>query len=209
MRKIISYLIVLSFGLYWLATLFFTAPDNYLKIQLFKEDQTFHKFFYQKWGFFAPPPQFNERLYCLVLDKKDSSQVKSFELMQPIIKQKVENAPFNNKADILDYILSNSCMSINNQLVTVKERIEYLEKEQKMSDMEKDSIVRHHLEDTPQFQVLKNYIKEVAKKEKLDKEEYLISFMITNTPIPKFVKRNDEQVKTEELLVYRSVPFAI
>ncbi|CAM1364855.1 hypothetical protein [Tenacibaculum xiamenense] len=209
MKKIYYYFLLLVFSSYWLITFFFNAPDNYIKIQFFQEGDVFSKFFYQKWGFFAPPPQFNEKLYCLVLNKKDSTKVKSFELMQSIIEEKVARAPFNNKADILDYILSNSCISINNQIVELKERVEYLEKKKRLEVHEKDSIINRGLEVTSYYKVLKNYVQEVARKNKVNKEDYLVSFMITNIPIPKFVDRNKDSVHVEESLVYRSKPFDI
>ncbi len=209
MKKIYYYISLLVFSSYWLMTFFFNAPDNYIKIQFFQEGDIFNKFFYQKWGFFAPPPQFNEKLYCLVLNKKDTSKVKSFELMQSIIEEKVEKAPFNNKADVLDYILSNSCISINNQIVELKDRVEYLEKTRKLEPKEKDSILNRGLEVTSYYKVLKNYVLEVAKKKNVNSQDYLVSFMITNTPIPKFVDRNKDSLKVEEALVYRSKPFDI
>ncbi|SED18592.1 hypothetical protein SAMN04489761_4550 [Tenacibaculum sp. MAR_2009_124] len=209
MKKVYYYIILLVYSSYWLMTFFFNAPDNYIKIQFFQEGDAFNKFFYQKWGFFAPPPQFDEKLYCLILSKKDTSEVKSFELMQAIIKEKVDKAPFNNKADVLDYILSNSCISINNQIVELKDRVEYLEKKRKLEAFEKDSILNRGLEVTSYYKVLKNYVQEVARKKNVNSKDYLVSFMITNTPIPKFVNRNKDSVNVEESLVYRSKPFDI
>ena len=125
MKKIISFIILVFFSVYWGATFFFTAPNNYLKIKEQEGGRIFKNFFYQAWGFFAPPPTSNDRLYCIIHKKSDSTKVKVLELIKPVIDQKISKTPFNNKADLLDYILSNNFIGISNKMRNTYEYIEY------------------------------------------------------------------------------------
>ena len=70
MKKITFYAIFIVFILYWFFTLIFVSPKNFIKINLYEEEQIFNTFLFQKWGFFAPPPKYNDRLYYKFEKKK-------------------------------------------------------------------------------------------------------------------------------------------
>ncbi|CAL2094950.1 conserved protein of unknown function [Tenacibaculum sp. 190524A02b] len=205
MKKIVSFVILALFSGYWGITFFFTAPDNYLKISQMEGGRVFKKFFFQKWGFFAPPPTSNDRLYCVIHKKSDSTKVKVLELIKPVIDQKISKAPFNNKADLLDYVLSNNFIGVNDEIRAANELIGYMEKDNGvLNAKEKDSILIKYVEEAPQFKALQVYAKKVAKKNGINEDEHLISLRLTYLPIPKFGERNNESKKMEELLVFQS-----
>ncbi|CAL2083664.1 hypothetical protein [Tenacibaculum sp. 190524A02b] len=204
MKKIISFIILVFFSVYWGATFFFTAPNNYLKIKEQEGGRIFKNFFYQAWGFFAPPPTSNDRLYCIIHKKSDSTKVKVLELIKPVIDQKISKTPFNNKADLLDYILSNNFIGISNKMRNTYEYIEYKDKECAFSEKEKDSILNESVERSPQLKALKKYAKEIAKKNGFKLDEYLLSLRLTYLPMPKFVDRYKTKEENNELLVFQS-----
>ncbi|QKX04834.1 hypothetical protein HN014_07865 [Aquimarina sp. TRL1] len=203
-QKTIYYTTFLVFSLYWGATIFFNAPDNYMKIKLMEEESVFKTFFYQNWSFFAPPPNTNERLYCVIYDKQDSTVAKVLELVTPIIERKVQKAPFNSKDDIMDYVISSSTVSLNNKMVSLNETVSYLETKDTLTEKEKENILIEGVQATGHFNTLLKYSREIALEKGIDLNKYLISLEYAKVPIPKFVDRHKKELELKEELVFKS-----
>ena len=113
--------LILFFTLFYIsATLFFNLPRNYLKIINSKSEAYFHFFLFQRWNFFAPPPNYNERLYYTFKSNADTNLI-VYEVFEPLYKLKSQKAPFNNREDLLDYLLSNSLNSMGEEIYEAKE----------------------------------------------------------------------------------------
>jgi len=201
MFKIIKAGILGIFSAYWLATAFFTLPDNHLNLSLFEESQSFQLFFFQKWGFFAPPPNSNERTYYTFL-KKDEKEHKTFEIVEPITKKKKEDAPFNWKANTIDYVISNSINGINEILYDAQQMRDYEITNVDTSKIEKnyDQFAKNIVQDSPQFQTLVKYAEIVAAKNGINRNDYDLTILITKKEIPKFYKRFEENNNSEIIL---------
>lgn len=124
-RYIFSTLLLGLFLFYGIITLIFITPDNYININLIKYNKNFNSFFYQRWGFFAPPPQSDDRLYYVFKNKKKKSEILIFEVIEPLLKQKHANAPFNSKEDLKDYLISNSIYLITDAIQSIQESIKH------------------------------------------------------------------------------------
>ncbi len=115
-RKLIQSVILLFFSAYWIITFLYCSPENYVRI---KSDGILSKFesvFYQRWTFFAPPADFNFRLYFEYNDK-DSLRLNVYEILKPIARQKQSAAPFNSNEQFIDYIINSSVIEVNEALV--------------------------------------------------------------------------------------------
>jgi hypothetical protein len=108
-------LLALAFVCYWLTTICYVVPDNYLKVRAAPIMTVFETLFYQKWEFFAPPPTFNVKAYAVATLSEPPSTI-TLDLMSEVIKQKKERVPFNTAEDALDYVLFGSAVAINNNL---------------------------------------------------------------------------------------------
>ena len=76
--KISTFLIFLS---YWGITVFFNFPDTSIVIgENYSKYKIFDKYLYQKWQFFAPPPQSNSRLYFTYIFKNKKNQIEKYEI---------------------------------------------------------------------------------------------------------------------------------
>ncbi len=197
------YPVLLVFFMYWMVTIFFNTPENYLKIKLLKVHRVFELFFYQNWGFFAPPPNTNERLYCVVYAKSDTISKRVFELVSPIIKEKIKNAPFNSKADLLDYVISSSIVGITNKIVSFNETFDYMLSEKKIVEKNREFFLIQELQETNHFKTLLKYAKEILRNKGVDLNESLISLELVQLPIKKFVDRNKEK-KIKKYVVFKS-----
>lgn len=106
--KIIKTLILGIFTFWWSANFFFNLPDSSLPIL---ENYGLYKkwdgLFYQRWGFFAPPPDYDDRLYYVYTDLKDSSNVIVYEVFENLHKTRKKQYPFDDELSNLDYIIHN------------------------------------------------------------------------------------------------------
>ncbi|MDC0380312.1 hypothetical protein OAM52_01405 [Flavobacteriaceae bacterium] len=196
MKKVISYIIVGIFILYWTLTIIFVSPKNYITISLYEQEQLFNTFFFQKWGFFAPPPKHNDRLYFKFESKQDSTKFFLYEVIEPLQKRKSKKAPFNSSEDILDYILSSTILSITDGLIAVNESIDY---KKSMNDSLNSNIDlskkinegKKYIQTLPSFQTLKNYGLLIAKKNNVKNiSDYNMTIEIIQVEMPKFADRN-------------------
>jgi hypothetical protein len=184
---------------YGVLTLIFIVPDNYINIQLLEYSNSFNLLFYQRWGFFAPPPKTNERLYYIFENKRDNSKILVYEVLESILKEKYSKAPFNSKEDYLDYLISNSLYSLEEEIIAIKENFNI--EDDKKSYMNKVNIT---LKNTNPYKTIMNYSKYVASEHKINHEDYNVSFKITRIPIPKFIDRNKVASRNIEGLAFDS-----
>jgi len=204
MNKIVKTGMIGIFCAYWLTTVFFTLPDNHLNLSLFKEAQTFHLFFFQKWGFFAPPPTSNERAYYTFIPKI-GEESKTFEIVEPITKKKKQDAPFNWRANTIDYVISNSIIGISETLYEEQQVKNYELTNTDTSSVQKDydKLSKELVQGSAHFKILVNYAKIVAQKQDIELSDYDLSILITQKKIPKFYKRFEKN-NTPEIIIFQS-----
>ncbi|GAA5041462.1 hypothetical protein GCM10011506_43170 [Marivirga lumbricoides] len=193
--KIITIPILGAFIFYWVTTIFFNLPDNYIKLQFIGSEKIFNSSLFQKWSFFAPPPKHNDRLYYS-FHSKDSSNTDTIvlEVVKPIIELKRKEAPFNARYEVMDYILNNSMIQLNDFLVDQRKRIEFnypdsTEKEFIQPLMEFTWNNRDYLK---AIQTLANYGEIVAVKNNIDLNKYHYKFYIVNESIKSFSDRSQK-----------------
>lgn len=210
-RKLVSVIFILIFVFYWCITLIFVSPKNYLNISLLEYSDIYNSFFYQKWGFFAPPPKTNERLYYIFENKMNIKDVKIFEVIEPITIAKSKKNPFNTEEDLLDYVLSNSINNIRETIVNTNEFIEYQENKlkKKFTKKEKEKFYDDEIDNLSRFKTLKNYSKNVAINNNIQIDKYNIKFSISLIEITPFSERKNDNYKCKIQDLYVSKPFNI
>ena len=192
---------------YGITTLIFSVPENYLNISLIEYESGFNSFFYQKWGFFAPPPKANERLYYIFEKKTNNKELIAFEVIEPLLKQKHEKAPFNTKEDLMDYLISNSIHNLTNIISTYRESLDYDTKLAKTesNELEKDKKVNDAVKEVTSFKILLNYSKKIALNNNIKFDDYNVRIKITQIDLPKFMDRyKDNKKDNKEYVVFDS-----
>ncbi|MEM0542917.1 hypothetical protein WFZ85_09820 [Flavobacterium sp. j3] len=205
-RYIFSTLVSGLFLFYGITTLIFATPDNFINISLIEYSEKFNTFFYQRWGFFAPPPQSNDRLYYVFEKKENKGEIIVYEVIEPLLKQKSSNAPFNGNEDLIDYLISNSIYLITDGIRAVRESYEYEAKlkNKKINEFELTKKVNKVIESTKPFKTLLNYSKKVALNNKIEYDDYNVYLKITQTKVPKFIDRYKKNFKENEQLIFDS-----
>lgn len=202
LRYLFSTLISGLFLFYGFFTLLFSSPDNYLNISLIDYSEKFNTFFYQRWGFFAPPPQSEDRLYYVFEKKTNKSEIIIYEVIEPLLKQKYIKAPFNGNEDLIDYLISNSIYLITDGIKSVRESFEYDSKikNKKIDEFELTKKVNKVIKSTKPFMTLLNYSKKIALNNKIAYNDYNVYLKITQKKIPKFIDRYKKKVNEEQLI---------
>lgn len=206
MKNIVTYIIFCFFVIYWSTTFFFTFPENPLNVKSIQLRRVFDSYFYQQWSFFAPPATFNERLYFSYFyhDPATKTQkIRTFEILDPITKEKRKHTPFNKPQDVLDYVISGSVTDIQNNLKEAYDMIKVEDKENKKvsNQEEKTKKVLGIIEKTESFYNLLNYAKVVAKNNNVPTNDTKYKIIITNVAIPKFLYKNTLNKKEENVIL--------
>ncbi|CAM1371446.1 hypothetical protein [Tenacibaculum xiamenense] len=216
MRKTIVFKLIISvFAFYWLTTLLFVSPNNYIKISFLEHQETFDTFFFQKWGFFAPPPKHNDRLYFIFESKKDPKISYMFEVIEKLQERKSSKAPFNSSEDILDYVLSSTLHSISDGLFAVGQSLNYEDEVIDSIQNTLDDRIRkgkEYTQSTANFETLKRYAYVVAKRNNIGNiHDYNLTIEITQLDMPKFAERQKlgNMKKQEEKLIFKSDKIAL
>ncbi len=200
MKLIVYKICFLAFIIYWVITFFFVFPKNPLNVSVTSGKEFFHANFFQTWGFFAPPPNFNERIYLVTTDKKDSS-VSISEFLEPIFAGKHNKAPFNSYHQAMDYIMASSLAGIESNVRMLYNIMNY-EKEfagKTVTDsLAKDSIIKT-IEQSSDFKTLVNYGRKSLLEKKIDPASVNFRIKIVRSIAPQFVDRFKKKMLEEEI----------
>jgi hypothetical protein len=165
-------------------------PDNYLNVNKMKQNIYFDFFFFQRWSFFAPPPKSNDRLYFIFFNSR-KERIAEYEVLETLGKDKQRNAPFNEREQILDYLISNCINSVKDNLRDLQNIINYKTdyEGKQISDSERLNFELKEIERTSDFKSLINYAKLILHTKELMPENPLVQIIITEIEIPQFADR--------------------
>jgi len=185
-------LVFFAFTTYWSATILFILPENYITISLLPYKKAFDTVFFQKWGFFAPPPKYNDRLYYTYFDKSGNSS--TYEVLEPLAKKKSTSSPFNADIELIEYIISNSLNAINGNLHEVfkKNKATTFIETSTLSDKQLDSLNRLIITSSYSYQSIVNYGKYIHEDLDLQHTSNYMIISFGRKNIPKFVNRFGE-----------------
>jgi len=181
-----------------------------------KGEDFFDDLFYQNWAFFAPPPTADNKLYYRFELLSDTSMVRTFEALGPIIEMKREAAPFNANQEILEYILSGTVHNITDGLYSVNRSIDFgsqFTSDSSNSDEDlvakKFNLGKEYVQESNNFITLKNYALLVANRQGLKISEYAVNIYITEVSIPRFSNRDELEFYSsrEEKIIFYSDKF--
>lgn len=186
-------LIIITFVFYWLITLLYVSPSNFIRINFQNQLHLFEYAFSQKWAFFAPPPQRNVRLFY-TYHRQDSTPIITLEVLEYLLEQKKEKQPWNTKEEALDYMVNGSIDSILNTIIRNRKRHQsnYPDSTSVYCELLARGEINASSDNIPAYQTLIKFGKIVAKKnmEETDLSEIAYFKMsIREIKLPKFVDR--------------------
>jgi hypothetical protein len=205
MNKLLSITALFLFVGYWFINVFFNLPDNPIKIQFSKQETAFQSVLFQRWAFFAPPPQFNERLYYYFRSKTDTTRVQIFETMQLICERKRKAAPFNMLEEKQDYILSGSTAELNDFNYRCLEQMKLHDKTTPESELVAAAVAKtwRMRSSLDCMTTLMKYGSWIAASQNID-HNYEMKFLITRHAIPKFMDRNAGKQQAPDIKTFET-----
>ncbi len=202
MKVYIYKILFLLFCAYWLITLFFILPKNPLNLSVQKERDYFQANFFQRWSFFAPPPNYNQRVY-FVYENKLTLKKDIFEIIKPILDKKHSTAPFNFYYQILDYVIASSLINIDGNVKLLQDVFNHENSKVLNKKLLSDSVITQKLvsdiEKTTDFVTLSNYAKKIATENNLDIKNTSYQIQISKITMPQFVDRYLPAANKEEI----------
>lgn len=212
MKKIITILLLGTVSIYFLITIIYSFPENYIKI---KHKKTFAKFeyhFYQKWGFFAPPPKTNTQLFFTYRDVQNNKELFSIEILSELYKEKRRKV-FNTFEEIVDYQLVGCCTAITSFIHDDFENKKFLYPDSSIQSLQKNAMedYNNYYLNFPFFKSLVNYSKIVLSKSKykdlIASKQLEVKVTIVEIPIKKFseaMKNSKKSIKEEMMVAFNS-----
>ena len=198
-------LIILAFITYWVTTFFFALPDNYINIKHTYSKFRLNIFLNQNWHVFASAPKYNFRVYYIFESISDSTHLFTYEIIEPLMKNKRAKAPFNYEESLLDNLLINSIKYIEHQSIELNQDISYIN----YVNSSNNNKHKLKLESYPVFQEnstvknLINYSKTIAVNNNFSLKNKYVRIRITKAQLTPFSERH-QQKKQKEVLFYES-----
>lgn len=191
--KYLYYILLLIFCIYWTVTFALLLPKNPISIKGYKFNNAFQTIFFQNWSFFAPPPKYNQHVFVVVKNKKNQKDV--FEIVTPILRKKSELAPFNNKYQILDYVIASSVINIDGNIRMYNDLVNY--NNHNISDSIKTIFVVNQIEKTNDFKSLKRYAEKILLNQNYDFDSIEFQIQLEREYLPQYADRFSNQRKSE------------
>lgn len=206
--RAIKYFLLIIFAFWWGLNFYFSFPKSSLPI-LYAHNlyQKWDDIFFQRWGFFAPPPDFDNRLYYVYTNKKDTSDIFIYEVFERLNKRKNQNYLFNDNLINLDYILHNLSSPIGDLL---RENFQ-IYKHQKFCDSIDDenqcyqlfvNQMKSEIYQLAEMKTLLKHSKLIAHKQSLTNHK--VRIILGAKELPKFYQRYKDSVIREENVFFSS-----
>ena len=204
--KIKITLVYLVFCIYWVMTIFFTFPENYLQIKATKYEQIFSLFLSQRWSFFAPPPQTNDRLYFeYITTKKDTVLL---EVLEPLAKKRKKEFLFNSDRSTIDYVLANNIYALSDYLRENFNTYKFENCNNNTSEeVCNENFLLYYYPKFHNFTELKsllNYGILIKSESKVKSEIEKLKIISTTIEIPKFNERFNKSYEKKESMVFET-----
>jgi hypothetical protein len=204
-QSVIGVLLLLVTTCYVLITLLYVSPSNPLRIAFDSALRDFETWGFQKWTFFAPPPTGNDRLYFAFSPREGSGS--TYEVLEDIYRRKQEDHPFNERTEVVDYVVSGTASQITDLMNEVNRYKEVHVLLGGDPEYLRDVALRalNPDESAGEFaRILLRYAAVIADREGIDREGLKCQIAFVNVPIRPFTERYNEDFPTKEELVYRT-----
>lgn len=205
-NKIKTIVALTLFVCYWSTTLFFVVlPEDGAAIALnYHSYKKFDQLLFQRWGFFAPPPNFDERLYFTFQNTNDPLDKKTIEVFEKLHDNSRNKYPLNDDEITLDYIIHNTAEAISTYLRGKYETYKYDSCQNSDTDAcyvefinsEGNEFVNNSAGNT-----LVNYGKSIFKNLNIE-GHYNLKITYCTVLLPKFSNRNESVQKRHENIIF-------
>lgn len=205
--KIGTFGILLAAVLYWVGVIICIIPTRTTQ-KIAAKSPRFSALFGFSWKLFTPPFTYNNRLYYIVRDVDQPLSTDTIEVMELLNIQKRNNAPFNQKENLLDHLVhSNTSRLVRTVWGTKLKPAPHLpntmDSAYLAATLERAVKRRNY---AIHLATLRNYGKIALREKGIPLTHKELKILITQQPITPFKERNNPGWVPQEVLVFDS-PF--
>lgn len=192
--KVISYLAIGCFVVYWIITLLMVGMSKTLKKNSPKTHFAYNLTIRQNWHLFSNPSSFNKHVLFVIRPKANIQKSDTLDITRYFINMRISKAPFNNYYDNLDHILFRISHYLEAENIATINKLKkqdslqsnswYIEQSSKISAAKQPPIVH--------FTNLIGMCKQVVINEKIDTVGKEYQLLIKNSYIPPHKLSNKE-----------------
>jgi hypothetical protein len=191
--KLLPFIILLVFFFYWVANICVILSANTSQKNIGYSFPLLVKLSGASWRLFAPPFNYNDRMYLILRDKRTSEITDSIELLENIAYEKRLHAPFNQHENIIDHLVNHAVGSLKTTLV------EYRDQLKKANPNETDSFYKamsssetiNDISGAQQIGTLTNYCKWLIAQKNIDTVGKEWKIALSEQKIAPFAERNN------------------
>jgi hypothetical protein len=212
LRRLAGVAAGIAFITYWLATIAYVAPNNYIKAQFAGVFRAVDPVLFQRWEFFAPPPTFNSTVYAIA-HLQNPEETITWDLTSEVRRLKGRHAPFNATEDAIDYVLSSAAIDIAEQMRqhVGHEKKTHPEAKQEVWVNEALTKMRESEPYSRSIMAIRNYAAATVAKSVPTDRPGTMRLVITSVDIPKFGYALTESTPpvTDEKATYVSADYPL
>lgn len=210
--RILSYLCIGAFFLYWSAIFILAMPSNHAKKIIMNKAPRFRNIFGTTWRLFTPPHTFSDRLYFIVRNIEGPGEADTIEVLENIALQKQYNAPFNQTENVIDHLVNNNVLNIKVCIWSNKKKPAEGFPETKDPSYIPNAVaaVAYNKSYIASLATLKNYCVIVLKQKKIDTSGKEVKILIAEKKTRPFNQLADTNLVEKESLVFETpyIPFS-
>ena len=206
--KLIKILILGCFIFWWGVILFFNLPESSLPIaENYSLYKTWNVIFFKRWEFFAPPPNYDDRLYYVYTDLKKPENITNYEVFKTLHKKRKKGYFFNNRLSNLDQTLHSISTSTTD---LIKKNYEIYKFQQNCDTALNNSDcfqkyvekVSTDFHETQNLTILIKHAKEIAILKSITDAK--VQIILSAKELPKFKDRHKIDAKRKEYMLFIS-----
>jgi len=199
--KTASVIALISFAAYWVLIPLLTLPHVPYKKKLAENFKLPVKALVFNWRFFARPSIFNQRMY-LVSRTTNTSGPDTVELIEPIVLEKQNKAPFNQHANILDHFIHYYAADVHRSAIKQRSKLEsiYPSEEDSFYNRQIPALIAADKNAKPALKALDRYCRSVLQKKYPDNNAIEYKYIITALLTPSFGDPSRQEAKKETVV---------
>ena len=204
--KILSYLCIAAFLLYWVIIFILAMPSSRAKQIISQHTPRFKSIFGFAWTLFTPPNTYNDRLYFIVRGITTPEKSDTIEVLENVAHQKQRHAPFNQKENIIDHLVNNNVWNIKLMVWSNKKKPagNVPGTTDSLYIANATAVVAGTQAYSTFVNTLTNYFRIILQQKKIDTADKEIKIMITEKQIRPFKQMTDSNFLQKETLVFET-----
>jgi hypothetical protein len=204
--KISTGFIIVVFLSYWIISIPLSITKNGGKNKFAIAFPLLNKLVGHSWNFFSGPFYNNDRMYFILRDSNTHVVTDTLEMLEDITSQKRSHAPFNQKENIIDHLISHNVLIIENSIINSKKQLKQTLPQATDSVYQAKAFIMVSNDNNCRqaLKTLENYCKMIAAEKKIDTANKEFKIIIAGKSIKPFAQKNNDSYVSKETIYFET-----